>query len=435
MPTFPKNQRGTPLAIRAGMRFISFVGVLLAVAGCAADVGSVKGAEQDGFDLYESKADSFGRPTEHGELAFGIPNEAALDGEAFYHAWDFTLSGEARVALRVELVTPNLDTVMYLYRRDADSGRWGRYIARNDDYEGSVASKLERELADGEYRVLVKGYKRELRGSFVVLGQCDGPGCVARACDLESYEPFPGAADASCGELLSSAVAAPVTQEGSAGVTLAERCSLPDLARRAVELYYSYWDGYVGWSEIEPYEDEPAHLDVSWSVRSDGAAYVRVDAGGDEDALDVIFDASGDVVAHYQHNQSPDLGLYCDDPVGVDTECGFLYLDATARTEAAERQGAEDVRAADAREKLERVAFLAYEEYARALDLSADATVSVEWTAWDAGEWASWETAARVTLSAEGQPSRTYELAAASTTQWLFVERTETDATFVCREL
>ena len=412
------------------------LGLVLVSAGCAADVESAKGIEQDQFDLYESKADSFGHPTEHGELTFGAPQEAELDGEAFYHAWDFALSDAARVELRVELVTANLDSVMYLYRKSEETGRFGRYIARNDDYDGSVASRIAKELEAGDYRVLVKGYKREIRGSFRVHGQCEGPGCVRRECDTGAFESFPDAAAASCGAVVSDALSAPVRQRGSTSSTLAERCTLPDLARRAVELYYSYWGGAAGWDAIEPYEDEPVELNVAWRITADGSALIGVDAGGDEDALDVLFDPEGRVVAYYQHNQSPDFELYCEDTAGVEEECFSLYLQSSDRAADDETQRAEDVTAADAREKLDRVAFLAFEEYGRQLGLRGGETVSVTWTSWDNGGGWGWESAGRVTLETDGQPAHTYDLAAASTTQWLFTVRAEgSEPALVCREM
>jgi hypothetical protein len=37
-------------------------------------------------------------------------------------------------------VTANLDTVMYLYRRDEGETTWGRYLKRNDDHKRNIWS-------------------------------------------------------------------------------------------------------------------------------------------------------------------------------------------------------------------------------------------------------------------------------------------------------
>ena len=60
--------------------------------------------------------DSFAQPTMHGELRFDVPNPATFTEDQRFHAWSFTLSAGAQVALRTELSTTNLDSVIYLYR-------------------------------------------------------------------------------------------------------------------------------------------------------------------------------------------------------------------------------------------------------------------------------------------------------------------------------
>jgi hypothetical protein len=160
------------------MRSIGSWMIALALVGCAAP-GLEKGPgdelEADADDL---AADSLSRPLDHGTLAFGVPSAAQI-GPQRYHAWQFTLHGDARVSVSTQAAMaggPMVDTVLALYRRGAN-GRWGTALVRNDDFGGTLWSRVERALGAGEYRVIVRGYSRLTSGPFAVLAQCEGPGC------------------------------------------------------------------------------------------------------------------------------------------------------------------------------------------------------------------------------------------------------------------
>ncbi len=142
-----------------------------------------KGPEDDALgDLEElAKDDSFQRPTAHGELAYDVPASAALSRTARFHAWEFDvlLPGQTPTSIALGPQTANgatVDTVVYLYRQRAD-GRWGSYIARNDDAGGSRWSALSRSLDAGRYRIIVKGYTTTTYGRFAVNLSCDRYAC------------------------------------------------------------------------------------------------------------------------------------------------------------------------------------------------------------------------------------------------------------------
>lgn len=414
---------------------------IILLTSCADD-GSGKGEEEYAFDEYEEKADSFSQPTEHGLLVFGIAQSAELTDDHLFHAWDFTLSDVSAVTITTELITPNLDTVMYLYQRDPETGRWGRYLARNDDYDGTVASQISRDLAPGEYRVLVKGHKAALRGSFTVVAVCEGDGCQQGdgECVADSYLPLPDDFGTACGEALSEAMSGAFESSGATTIAIDEHCSLPEAARLGLDYYYSYWDGLVGFEDMfDYYYDEPIEVEVSWIVYSNGSTYVSADGGGDEAAMDFLINADGQLVAFYQHNQSPDFQLFCDNgETYADEECGFIYMDAFLADEITQlSDGTVDgVTQANARELLDRVAFLAAEDYRRELELAAETALTVDAETWENQGWGDWEAAGRVAVSAEGQETYEYELAAASTTQWLFtLARGDSEREFSCTEL
>jgi hypothetical protein len=141
-----------------------------------------KGAEDDPFgDLDVAKDDSFQRPTEHGSLAYGVPATSALARTARFHAWEFDvlLPGQTptAIALGPDVAGgPTVDTVVYLYKQQP-SGRWGSYIAKNDDANGSLWSYLSRSLDAGHYRIIVKGYTERTYGKFGVTLTCDRYAC------------------------------------------------------------------------------------------------------------------------------------------------------------------------------------------------------------------------------------------------------------------
>ena len=152
---------------------------LLCTAACTEERDEAKGPEQDALEFYEAaKADTHRKPTEHGPLIWGEPQQATLtDGEGF-HTWTFTLSDVANFELTAT-GPDDLDTVMYLYRRRSSQERWGRYIRRNDDHDGTRGSQLADDEAEAaEYRVLIKGHDRGTRGTFTLTARCVGTGCL-----------------------------------------------------------------------------------------------------------------------------------------------------------------------------------------------------------------------------------------------------------------
>lgn len=141
-----------------------------------------KGAEDDPFgDLDAAKDDSFQRPTEHGTLTYNVLATSALTRAARFHAWEFDvlLPGQTPTAIALGPDVgggPTVDTVLYLYKQQP-SGRWGSYIAKNDDANGSLWSYLSRSLEAGHYRIIVKGYSAATYGNFGVTLTCDRYAC------------------------------------------------------------------------------------------------------------------------------------------------------------------------------------------------------------------------------------------------------------------
>jgi hypothetical protein len=151
--------------------------LLAFAAGCLA--ADDKGPEEELLQDADGKADTQRKPTDHGAIAFDAPQASALTSAERYHAWEFELGSNANVSMTTSyaiLGQRKTDTVLYLYKESATG--WGAYIARNDDYDGKVYSRLIRDLGAGRYRVLVKGHSATTMGKFKVTVGCSGAGCA-----------------------------------------------------------------------------------------------------------------------------------------------------------------------------------------------------------------------------------------------------------------
>lgn len=418
--------------------FFALAGLLV---GCAAE--DAKGVEDNQeFENYDAaKADSFRNPTEHGNLNFGLASSASLTEDHLFHTWTFTLTGDAAVDVPIALGTANLDTVMYLYRREPGADRWGRYIARNDDAGDSVASRITESLGAGEYRVLIKGYKTALRGDFSITPTCDGAGCPGMvACDANSIGDDPTLAD-ECTEALSYALNADRISTDTTHVTLADRCSLPAAARVGVEAYYNYWNGNIGWDDAFGWlaEDGPIELEVITSELSSGAFFVGVDVGADESAMDFVVSSEGELLAGYQHNQSPTFLTYCagSEDWGDET-CGGIYMTHMLHSEVDEMRGTEmGVTLADAESRLPAATYRAFQEFAAEYEMGTDDPATVYFSEWAVNDWDA-DAIASVTVESDEHGVTSYEVSySAERTSYVLTEQNgfEGPRGFVCREL
>ncbi len=181
--------------MKRSLPVILAIGCLIGCGGATSDSSAATSVDrthkgpEDNAPGADGKADLFFAPTEHGTLSFAELNDATIKDHALFHAWDFTLSDDATVILTTH-TTKVLDTVAYLYRRDPGTSSWGHYIAKNDDYMRTVESRVAKDLPAGEYRLLVKPYKSEARGSFSVSGECRGTGCPTEAQQSQSQPPY-----------------------------------------------------------------------------------------------------------------------------------------------------------------------------------------------------------------------------------------------------
>lgn len=165
--------------MRFNRRYLSTcltLAALLGLTACSADVG--KGEESDVPE--DGKYDSIRRPTERGRFGVGEIVSGIISEGARFHAWEFSVDGQSKITLTTEAAgganPTEVDTVLYLYKQD-DDYNWGRYIARNDDVDGSPFSSISQVLENGTYRVLVKGHGASDLGAFLLSSVCEGTGC------------------------------------------------------------------------------------------------------------------------------------------------------------------------------------------------------------------------------------------------------------------
>lgn len=330
------------------------VALLLALSSSTvACVADEKGTEDD--PLVEGKADSFYSPTPHGQLVFDAPNRAKITAAEKFHAWTFMLRGDAKLSIKTEVST-NLDTVMYLYRRDVGStgmfGSFGSYILKNDDHDGQIWSQLDFDGTEGEYRVIVKAFKTAQIGAFSLIGSCDGAGCPdAGTCVADQFDPLPDSNamwSATCANDLLDAFTTRSGSSGTVSVAETESCTLDGLGKQSVDLFRAYWDDVQGWNDFKGGEPD---IDLDVETTKHGAfTEVHVDAPGDEDAITFTYGAAGQLLALYQDNQSPDVRTYCDGTgtIAAPDETCVELMRAALRHAAAETTGTETTTCATA---------------------------------------------------------------------------------------
>lgn len=370
----------------------------------------------------DGSADSFYAPTEHGELVFGVGNAATLDADHGYHAWLFTLGGNAAVSLKVSTSTANLDTVMYLYRQDSDSGGWGSYIARNDDYQGNVWSGLDEDLGAGDYKIMLKGYKKAIHGSFSLKAECTGGGCpnVDGGC-LEEDQEWNETTDlgASCAGAIAAVVKAPVVSSNNFFVSKQELCTMPTYVQSAWDHYYYYFLEWYSdmWEDHEP---DPESFGFDFFVTDLGPAgkIMDVDWGGDEMAMTYLVGPDGGMVLYFQHNQSPDVGFNCAAKGEPSQEWGsescFLHMVRDWRPGfGTEDTGQKTLAIQEATlETLPAGPLAALTFYAELFEVAEGESADCAWTVWtEDGDAQTWE----VTIRAGEAPETTLHLL---TTKW-----------------
>jgi hypothetical protein len=359
-----------------------------------------KGVEEGALSDYEadSKSDSWRSPTEHGAF---LPNTQATgrfaDG-SLYHAWTFDLNDAAKVNLAVTSSDKNLDTVAYLYRQNTDTGRWGRYIAKNDDSNGTVFSTIEESLEAGNYRLMVKGFKRALRGSFVVDYGCEGAGCPT----TENIEPIVenGPYSEVCGDRIRDVLMSEVVGDGYNYVSAKEIDQLPPLQRAAAEWFISSALDWADEDEIEEYDLEIGSTDMT------GGSRVDITTGADW-SYSYLFDSDGRLLIQYFHDQSPYAEFFCpegearvDEP---DEYCAGGMMEALPHMASL----IETVDPGNVDDLYEPLVLMGESLYRQ--DTGLDATAELTWTlsAWNSEVH---EPGGRMTIEADGQGAITYIL-------------------------
>ncbi len=211
----------------------------------------------------------------------------------------------------------------------------------------------------------------------------------------------------------------------------APQCLAGNLEERAVAYYEEYWDGIVGWDDIsqgeEPYVDITHH--------GGAGTIVDVGLGGDEDSMDYIFDADGNLIFSFQNNQSPEWAWFCEGTVDPNVDPGDTCANEVAGNsdyrleDSVEAEGTVVVSAAAS---LSPHLAAAVTEYAAESNLASDASVS-----YSAIEWhATYNDGADVSMSATGAEDLTYTVTGSA--QWGITLTFRTDANgtdFVCKGL
>jgi hypothetical protein len=386
-------------------RYLPFLLVVFALAACGEDATDPdgKGAEEE--ELIGGKQDSFFKPTEHGALVFGLPNQAEIVEDERFHAWEFELHGPAKVGVQSN-VSQNLDTVMYLYRRNNADESWGRFKQKNDDWKGDIWSRIELDAQEaGQYRIIVKPFKRALRGSFTVTAECEGEGCRApgeTSCE-DGFADTPAETDfgQACAKVVAEILTEPATSGGGFSIGFhEERCSLPLIEQQAVDFYRGYWDDIFGFDELSDGDD--VFLNVGSVEHGDKGWWVSVDSGGDEDTLIFVFDADDQLVLFYHDEQSPTSAWFCaagepDAEAEPSEDCVAATLYDIPHSTADKTDGS--TTPATAKADMGTPAWAAVAQFASDFGLGQDATVAFDGETWTSEHS---EAGGKITVSRDG---------------------------------
>jgi hypothetical protein len=376
------------------------------------DAAVDKGAEEEELGP-EGKSDSFRTPTEQGVLTPGVPSRVRFTEDETFHAWTFTLTGEASISLRTQQLADNLDTVMYLYRRDEGATSWGRYVAKNDDHQKNLWSQIDEDVTGpGEYRVLVKPFKSAMRGDFTMEMTCQGEGCA----------PAPRSFVCAEEDVAGTSIVNDACAHAALGILSAPIVPVPTGDDSMGCIVDRAQEHYLGW--MGEFTDDLTLDDLSVEATrlGDAGVRVRVDMNADEDVLTYLFDAEGKMLVWYHDEQSPYWEWTCPEGEGDtsrvledDDRCTYHMLESLPASSIEKEVGGTISEGVGSDYALE----VAFETAVEELGLSGDQ----EWTG-------------QITSSGGGRFSvagYTY-VTVADWTGWTLVARTVRDqSTFYCK--
>jgi len=388
------------------MRMRSMLAALAATvvlwSGCAAEIISSNKGEEDNAAI-GGKLDSWRNPTEHGQLHFGPPVSAAFEDDASFHAWDFTLTGPAEVVLELSGREQNMDTVMYLYRREPGADLWGSYIARDDDGGAGMYSRIAKTVDAGEFRVLVKGFKEAVRGPFSLTADCSGAGCPGGGAAEDPVLPATTSFTEGCLQRMVAATMSPVVSSDELEVTWAERVRLTGVDRKAVSYF-----GAVGLEDIDPSELEEATLTVQ-IVRMEDGTLVDVGTGSDW-SFEFLFDGAGALITHHFIDQSPDSQWYCaaagEAEINAPEEfCAGAFLSALPHDQDGEGEVNETYAPDQPNDEISPHGWAAIAAYRARAGIGESVEISMEGKTWEAHGWGQ---GSELSLTAAGKATVTY---------------------------
>lgn len=340
------------------MKKIFFAWAACALVACT-NMGPVGKGAEDAIPQ-GGKFDGFFSPTLHGRLAFGLDSQATLSRDARFHAWDIVLAGEATVELSIHSNEASLDTVMYLYKKQAD-GDYGSYLEKNDDADGTVFSALRETLAAGEYRVLVKGYKQYTYGSFALTASCTGSGCEgsrpdpARVPDTTQYTQR-------CAKKLFTILISEVTAANKGDVRYGDRGALPQEEQIAIAHLDSREEFEYMLEEDSP-DDHELSID---RVDLNKGTLIAID--GPDSTYEYLFDAQSQLVMFVWDEQSPEVEFFCGlagEPVHerMNAECAAGMISFMPCRESSKEEVQELSLSDPPEDELEAMAQAAYNRY------------------------------------------------------------------------
>ena len=388
--------------------------ILSALLGLSACVASVNDKGEPDELIVGPKAD--GPLVEHhGRLIVGARGRAELRAEVPGHTFDFELGQERELTLAVEPHS-RADTLLTLYEIDSE-GRILRKVAEDDDSGAHGASRLEGiVLGAGRYRILVRGYKSWTTDVVDVTVDCESCPRAPTGETLPYGEAMPST---ECFQLYYGAVRSPLVERMDLVVRPGAVGLMPSVVRRSITKLLEHLPAeYVS-------DDSPYGVTV---YRFEQGTAVEITHAALEGFQQTLFDRSERPISYMQIEQSPWMEWHCGRGTPATTldemdvaECVSPLVEMAPQrgVQTRYREGFWDTEEEIDARALRDAVVVDTSTPLEAADLVAGAMKKYLQTQRAYGRidfqltwWRNpgWQLAGRVAISAEGEPTITYEV-------------------------
>lgn len=318
------------------------------LVGCAADVGETEDEVEDTY--FDEKADRQGLVEHESDLQDIREIGLRFDRAQRAHAFEFKLGRDEHVSIYTQLFSgsqgPEVDTVLYLY--ELQDNHWGHYLRKNNNTAGTKWSRIELDLAPGDYRVIVSAATRSVNGNIGLNLGCEDGVCERYAATPEPEETEVGEPD----QPRSGTVSFVVPLENDDGVLLSSfndalAAAGLDTFPDTVTVSSSSSDATARWnmyneraaqdevtaitgSEMRQYADPGVFLDNGFCYRGNGSALADFTQGFSDNIFSDMYTVygwrAGDLSVYGEHKEPTEANDDYADWNDYDAQSGDVMI-------------------------------------------------------------------------------------------------------------